>query len=284
MSADQLPALRYAPRGRPAMSRRRKKWNGVRFVAIDHPVLDSYAFAALSGAAAKALLLLLRRWNGLERNNNGKLPLSVRDIKTYCHVGSAHACEVTRELATSELAVPMQKGSFAWKARHAATWRITFLPTAAAAADWRFMSQQNLEVGSRCRNRSVPAAGTDGGSAKVKTRESVPAVGTDGAALGSHCRNTSKVQVGCAVSCSFDVLGVHVAVAPRAPVGTFRDKAAWLRSWLANGRITSADVAAVLGIAPENVDAIADGRVTIGNKSWQKLAELVARKLQKRGT
>lgn len=145
-----------------ASRKRRKKWNGVRFVAIDHPVLDSAAFAALSGPAAKALLLLLRRWHGPVDNNNGKLPLSYRDIQTYCHVRPANAGKVQRELAASGLAVPTQTGAFTWKTRHATMWRITFLPTATGAADWRFMGRQNLKVGYRSGSSTATDAVADG--------------------------------------------------------------------------------------------------------------------------
>ena len=58
-----------------------------------------------------------------------------------------------------------------------------------------------------------------------------------------------------------------------------RDKSAWLRSWLTNGRITSADVAHTVGIGHGDVEALAAGKTVIGNKSWQKLAELVASKV-----
>jgi hypothetical protein len=252
------------------MNRRRKKWNGVRFVAIDHPVLDSDAFAALSGAAAKALLLLLRRWNGPERNNNGALPLSWRDVKTYCHVRSDSVRAVQNELAASRLAVPVKKGAFTWKVRHATTWRICFLPTATEPADWSAIRPQNSEHGTRSGSSTAPAVGADARANGSKKPQSAPAVGADSAFLGSRSGSTSKVQGGCPRP---------GASAPRAPIGTSRDKSAWLRSWLANGRVTSAEVAHTVGIGHGDVEALAAGKTVIGNTSWQKLAELVASKV-----
>ena len=74
-------------------------------------------------------------------------------------------------------------------------------------------------------------------------------------------------------------LSCAVAVAPRSPIGTSRDKSAWLRSWLANGRISSAEVAHAVGIGPGDVEALASGKTVIGNTSWQKLADLVESKV-----
>ena len=191
--------------------RRRKKWNGIKFVVIDHPVLDSAAFMALSGAAAKAMLLLLRRWTGSgENNNNGEIPLSVRDIKAYCHVRSDRALEVRRELAASGLAMPTQPGAFAWKARHATTWRIAFLPTATDAPDWTFAKPGNLKVGTRSGNRGVPAVGTDDRPAGPKRGSSVPAVGTDSEILGTRSGNTCNIYHSPAVAENAPPLAVPV--------------------------------------------------------------------------
>src|SRR5690606_29107531 len=56
-------------------------------------------------------------------------------------------------------------------------------------------------------------------------------------------------------------------------------KAAWLRSWVASGRLTSAEVAATLDLLPGDVEQVASGARRLRQGAWQKLAALVEGRL-----
>jgi hypothetical protein len=65
----------------------------------------------------------------------------------------------------------------------------------------------------------------------------------------------------------------------RSPRGTQRTKAAWLRQQLEAGIITPDAVASVLAIRPDHVAEIATGKVALANTGWEKVAALVASKV-----
>ena len=64
-----------------------------------------------------------------------------------------------------------------------------------------------------------------------------------------------------------------------APKGTQKAKAAWLRDHLEAGVLSAIDVESALEIRADDVGAVSAGKTNIGSKSWQKLAALVATKV-----
>ena len=60
------------------------------------------------------------------------------------------------------------------------------------------------------------------------------------------------------------------------PLGTQSERARWLASWLASGRLSREAAAEAAGLEPEHIDEIAAGRSALASPTWQKLAALVA--------
>jgi hypothetical protein len=63
---------------------------------------------------------------------------------------------------------------------------------------------------------------------------------------------------------------------PKAPRGSSREKARWLRERLEDGILTECEVAAALGIERAHVCEVLAGRTGLGSASWRKLAALAA--------
>ena len=89
-------------------------------------MLSAPAFLALRGNAVKLMALLHKRYNGA---NNGDISMSVREAAREVRCSANHAVSLFRELERAGFITPTVKGAFSWKARHATTWRLTWLPT-----------------------------------------------------------------------------------------------------------------------------------------------------------
>jgi hypothetical protein len=109
------------------------------------------------------------------------------------------------------------------------------------------------------------------------TRGSICWLGWHGLAQADVYRAAERCCGARMVECAFDAIGV-LETKPRVPVGTARAKAAWLRSWLDSG-VCVGEVGAVLGVPPDDIEALAAGRTTLANTSWAKIAEFVASKV-----
>jgi hypothetical protein len=106
-------------------ARKRKKFAGKRFLAVDHEVLDHPAFLSLSGRAKAAVLGMLRRFDG---RNNGAIVFGVRDVMRWAKCSPRSALEIQAELEAARIALRTQRGKFTrGENRQATTWRLTFL-------------------------------------------------------------------------------------------------------------------------------------------------------------
>lgn len=95
------------------------------FLTLQHWMLDSPAFLALSPIGAKLLIRLSRRYNGF---NNGEVSMSVREAENEVGCARNTAVKAFRELQEKGFVSLTRAGAFATKARHASTWRLTWLP------------------------------------------------------------------------------------------------------------------------------------------------------------
>ncbi len=107
-----------------------------RFATLHFWMLDSDAFRELRGNAVKLLLRLATRYNGA---NNGAISMSTREALKEVNCSHNHAAELFHELQDGGFIRATQKGAFAWKKRHATTWRLTWLDCSGEAATKEFM-------------------------------------------------------------------------------------------------------------------------------------------------
>jgi hypothetical protein len=96
---------------------------GPPFIRIPNPVYDTAIVGRLSPQELAVLTALIRRYNGL---NNGWLALSVRDAAAEAKINKDTAMRAFQSLQKSGLIEEVQHGAFAWKARHASEWRLTW--------------------------------------------------------------------------------------------------------------------------------------------------------------
>ena len=61
-------------------------------------------------------------------SNNGKLPYSIREAADSLHIGKSTAASALTVLQERGFIVPMTKGAFSRKVRHATEWRLTEFP------------------------------------------------------------------------------------------------------------------------------------------------------------
>lgn len=83
---------------------------------------DSPAWQSLSALARATLLEVMKRYVG---DNNGKIPLSVREVAAAFHIGKTTAAAAFAELQDRGFLAVAQKGAFSVKHRRATEWRLT---------------------------------------------------------------------------------------------------------------------------------------------------------------
>jgi hypothetical protein len=91
-----------------------------RFILLDHNLLDSEAFRALSAPAVKVLVIIMRRYNGA---NNGEISFGVREGEAYGLSRNITAAAL-EDLQNKGFLVCTRPGHFAVK-RLASTWCLT---------------------------------------------------------------------------------------------------------------------------------------------------------------
>lgn len=91
---------------------------------IPHIVYDSAAFRSCKPAERAVLIDLIRRHNG---RNNGFLALSARDAAEAVHINKDTANKALNGLWAKGLIACTKAGSFGFKLRHSAEWRLTWM-------------------------------------------------------------------------------------------------------------------------------------------------------------
>lgn len=93
------------------------------FAAIPHVVMDSADFRALSGAAHKVLMWLLRQYNG---KNNGDLSASFTQIKAWGINSRTTLAKALKELQQCGLIICTRDGQFINPGGHCALYALTW--------------------------------------------------------------------------------------------------------------------------------------------------------------
>ena len=93
-----------------------------RFVLFDYDQIESQAFRYLSGGALKLLIMVRKRFNGI---NNGHISFSVREGNDLLGYSMNTVARYFDELVDKGFLRIKEKGSFSYKKRHATTWIIT---------------------------------------------------------------------------------------------------------------------------------------------------------------
>ena len=99
-------------------------------------MLASAAYRSLSCNARSLLIELGRRHNG---DNNGDIPLSVREAATLLGSAINTACKALSQLEDRGFVRPNEKGAFRIKDRQATTWQLTEHSRAGKMATKDFM-------------------------------------------------------------------------------------------------------------------------------------------------
>lgn len=96
-----------------------------RHVRLYDYMLNSEAYLSLSCQARAVLVEVVRTYDG---TNNGRLALSVRTAAQRGRIAQGTAARAFRELQERGFIECVKRGSFGYKIRHAAEWRITWKP------------------------------------------------------------------------------------------------------------------------------------------------------------
>jgi hypothetical protein len=105
---------------------RRNRSSGGRWVQLPHWMLASEAWRSLAPPDVVIFVELARLYNGA---NNGKIHLSVREAAEKIHGSPATASRALARLTERGFIVPVVKGAFSLKLRHATEWLITAYPS-----------------------------------------------------------------------------------------------------------------------------------------------------------
>lgn len=92
-----------------------------RFCALSFQLVDSMAFRYLSNAGLRVLVLLKRRFNGV---NNGSICLSCRDVEKICPMSRTTAGRALKELQQKGFITQTRLGYFANGGNVASAWKL----------------------------------------------------------------------------------------------------------------------------------------------------------------
>ena len=106
---------------RTGRAKRRRRYDGPKFIQLFRYMLDCPAFVSLSPYGRAGLIEVIRGYNG---SNNGKIILSVRDLarRLGCHRDTA--CGALQELVDRGFIEKRIKGAFSVKFKRATQWRL----------------------------------------------------------------------------------------------------------------------------------------------------------------
>jgi hypothetical protein len=109
------------------MGRRKKREGSPRHVRLYHYMLNTAAWRDLNAVARAIYIEIAKRYAGVG-SNNGRIPYSVREAGSELKIGTATASRALAALVDHGFIVPVTKGAFSRKARHATEWRLTEFP------------------------------------------------------------------------------------------------------------------------------------------------------------
>src|SRR5262249_50355629 len=111
--------------GRP--NRTGRGGSAPRHVRLYHYMTGSPAWHDLNAVARAIYCEISRRYAG-DGSNNGRIPYSVREAASELKISTTTASRALAALVDHGFLVPMKKGAFSLKSRHATEWRLTEFP------------------------------------------------------------------------------------------------------------------------------------------------------------
>jgi hypothetical protein len=130
-----------------------------RHVRLYHYMTNSAAWHDLSAVGRAIYCEIAKRYAG-DGSNNGRIPYSIRQAAAELRIGPATASRGLRELQDHGFIVPVTKGAFSLKKRHATEWRLTEFPCdvtrGLASKDFMRWQPRNLEHGISSETDSAP--------------------------------------------------------------------------------------------------------------------------------
>jgi hypothetical protein len=279
-------------------------------------MLKSPAWLSLSCQAKCLLIELLALYNG---TNNGELYLSVRDAAKLLHTGLHQASAAFAELEERGFIRATRKGSRTRRGetRLATCWRLTeydddltgrqptkefmtwHLPPAEApvaskrtersrkANDARW-GRKNMTVAAKDTHRCQQGYGQDvegtenildrrrQGHAQANSEAS--SVAAKDTQLVNHVE-TPKITAPLSRAAPAGAGATHTKSSLARLGGSRRERAEWLQAQLDAGALSIHDVMATLEIGDADVRRLAEGKIAVSPQRWNKLAALLAGRL-----
>lgn len=256
------------------MSRRKRHRADGGFVLLSRQVTRSAAFCSLSPRAVALLIALMDRYEG----HDNRVSMSRDEAAAWLKSGTHQAAEAFAELEAKGFIRCHERGGFTRKVPHATIWALTMYGRGGQKATLDFLSWHS--DGTSKNKTRVPLRHKYG--YQVGTRDGTTGAKTAPARPFHGCQYNTSAGADTAqlIESTIEGRAQNADTAPLAisPIGNRGAKAAWLRSHLAAGTLTRDTVAALLAIAPTDVDQIAGGKTGLSNSSWNKLAEVAGKR------
>jgi hypothetical protein len=100
-----------------------RRRSGPPFLSLYHYILKSDAWRELTPQERTVLIQIAARFNG---TNNGNIAASVRDLAEECNIAVNTVTKAIGRLISIGFIDRTQEGSFSYKVRHAAEYRLTW--------------------------------------------------------------------------------------------------------------------------------------------------------------
>lgn len=95
-----------------------------RHVRLYHWLMHTDAWRSLDATARAVYVEMAARYGG-PGSNNGRIPYSVREAAESLRIGKTTAARALDRLQARGFIVPIKKGAFSLKLKHATEWRLT---------------------------------------------------------------------------------------------------------------------------------------------------------------
>ncbi len=154
-----------------------------RHVRIYHWLMETAAWQSLNATQRAIYLEMAARYAG-PGSNNGKLPYSIREAAESLGIGKTTAARALDVLEQRGFVVPITKGAFSRKVRHATEWRLTEFPCDVTHA---LPSKEFARWSPEIQNTVPPQTSTVPETGPIGTREGteVPQKAPDGTCGGT---------------------------------------------------------------------------------------------------
>jgi DNA-binding transcriptional regulator YhcF (GntR family) len=119
--------------------------------------MQTEAWRSMDATARAIYIEIAARYAG-PGSNNGRIPYSVREAAVSLRIGKSTAGRALKRLQERGFIVPMTKGAFSLKLKHATEWRLTEFPCDITHA----LPTKEFARWSAETQKTIPAAGPTG--------------------------------------------------------------------------------------------------------------------------